>query len=746
MAWLVEPCLLIGLLVAWVIGAGMVQRELTPQRIELTQPLIESEAHWAGLYDLEQWPAEPPFLYRWTSGYFFAQIPWAYHAAPRYAVHVRLSSGPGEPRPLTFLSNEQAFATTLPQAGFRVYRLLLPPPAEPEPNLRFAIAIEPWQQPGDPRPLGLMMTDLEFYRLPYTAPENLLIVSMGSALLWGLARWRGARVGGAFMLCTPLIIIFLILYAYLKPSPLTYATMVGFSFIAAGAGIFLAQGALLRLGIAILGSIMSFSGMIWASWLSDDAFISFHYAQNFLLGHGLVYNPGERVEGYTNFLYTMLIALVLWLEMDPILWSYQSGVIWALGLLLLTYTVGQRLLGSVWGGVAALFVATSQSLLLHSTRGGGLETAFYAMLIVLAISLYLWHMNEAEEGLPTRLRLCSVGIVLALASLTRPEGLLVFALTILHALVYDLRWSEWGHIRAFMRRKRGIIALIAPYLLIIIPFFLWRYSYYGEWLPNTFYAKTGGGGRAVMRGLAYSWSFAQTMGGPLLIIALGGFIANWRQRLGTWRGYMLLIVSIYTTYIIVVGGDHFRGERFFVPLVPLLAILLADGLATLISATKQRLQVYRTAQFLLICLLISYSFMALNRTREFEYIIRGLDESVDIWREIGWWMADHTTSEQSIAVAGAGAIAFYGQRTTIDMHGLNDHYIARVEMATMGTGPVGHEKRAPDYVLNQRRPTYIPHLWTDYFPNESYLTRDYQLITINTRYGRELLMWQRRPS
>ena len=43
-------------------------------------------------------------------------------------------------------------------------------------------------------------------------------------------------------------------------------------------------------------------------FLQDDAFISFRYARNLATGHGLVWNPGERVEGYTNFLWTLLMA------------------------------------------------------------------------------------------------------------------------------------------------------------------------------------------------------------------------------------------------------------------------------------------------------------------------------------------------------------------------------------------------------------------------------------------------------
>src|SRR5262249_18839900 len=41
----------------------------------------------------------------------------------------------------------------------------------------------------------------------------------------------------------------------------------------------------------------------------DDASITFRYAQTLSEGHGLVFNPGlERVEGYTNFLWTLMLA------------------------------------------------------------------------------------------------------------------------------------------------------------------------------------------------------------------------------------------------------------------------------------------------------------------------------------------------------------------------------------------------------------------------------------------------------
>jgi hypothetical protein len=122
-----------------------------------------------------------------------------------------------------------------------------------------------------------------------------------------------------------------------------------------------------------------------------------------------------------------------------------------------------------------------------------------------------------------------------------------------------------------------------------------------------------------------------------------------------------------------------------------------------------------------------------------------LDESVWIWREIGWWVADNGAPGASIAAEGAGAPAFYSRRTTIDMLGLTDRHIARVAVPDMGAGVAGHEKRDPDYVLFVRQPTYIPQIWEAYFGGPEVLNEFYRPITVLTRSGRELPLWERRP-
>src|SRR6185295_18291193 len=53
------------------------------------------------------------------------------------------------------------------------------------------------------------------------------------------------------------------------------------------------------------------------SFTVDDAYISFRYARNFSRGLGLVYNPGERIEGYTNFLWTVMLGIGIKVGFDP---------------------------------------------------------------------------------------------------------------------------------------------------------------------------------------------------------------------------------------------------------------------------------------------------------------------------------------------------------------------------------------------------------------------------------------------
>lgn len=686
-----------------------------------------------GIYGPERHPDGS--LYRWTSGNALIQVRGAFFAAPAYLAEVRLrADNPAGQQPLTLLVGGQPAARTIPESRFRRYRLLIGPGGEGA-ELWLALKTPTFVATGNPRPLGVMLTDVRLR--PLTRPDlaGAALAGLGLAALWGALRVARLPRGDALALAGVAGLGLAALAILNRPAALPPSWLAALMLTGVLLAALAARALPARLGLAALMTPVALAGLIWPSWLSDDAFISFRYAQNLALGHGLVYNVGERVEGYTNFLWTVMAAGVLRLGGDLVLWSHASGVL--LGLLIVggTYRVAEPLIGPPWGLVAALLTGTSQSLLLYTARGAGLETGLFTLLALAGGGAYL-----ARERLGPR-ALIVAGLAFGLAALTRPEGLLLFALTALHAGFTAVMRQPGGPAERLRATLPPLLALGAPFLALFGPYFLWRLSYYGDLLPNTFYAKTGGGLKQIERGLAYAGSFALTIGGPLLLMIAAPWLRSWRAVLASWRGYALLVTLIYSAYIIGVGGDHFRGERFFVPLVPWFALLIADGVATLIQALPAPA---RLARPLLALGLVVASLTALARTAPLDTTIRGLDESVWIWREIGWWLYDHGAPDASIAVAGAGAVAFYGQRTAIDMYGLTDRHIGRLDIADMGQGVPGHEKRDPGYILDQRRPTYIPRIWDDYFGGPAALEPSYRLIRVVSRSGRALELWERR--
>jgi tetratricopeptide (TPR) repeat protein len=108
------------------------------------------------------------------------------------------------------------------------------------------------------------------------------------------------------------------------------------------------------------------------NFTQDDAYISYRYVKNFLNGHGLVFNPGERVEGYTNFLWIILLSLFAKLGLDMIIASKILGVASGCVTLFLLYQISvlffQKKNRST-GLRQSWFFALFPSLLLASNSG-----------------------------------------------------------------------------------------------------------------------------------------------------------------------------------------------------------------------------------------------------------------------------------------------------------------------------------------------------------------------------------------
>ena len=260
-------------------------------------------------------------------------------------------------------------------------------------------------------------------------------------------------------------------------------------------------------GLLVACMVTAFS---YGYCVQDDAFISYRYADNFARGEGLVYNPGERVEGYTNFLWTFGLAVAKMLGLNEIRLSVLVGLASAAGLIGLAFLVAREVdCDSFSPLLASAFVALTPAMALEAVQG--LETTFFAFLV--ASTAYARLRQSGGSS-----RFPAVGILGALATLCRPEGLLVFAVVEAVPLL-QRAGRQW---RSRLRDWLVYAAIVGIHVG-------WRLSFYGELLPNTFFAKVGYTSAQVDRGFGYLWGFAREY--PVLVIlALMGPIRRSHRR------------------------------------------------------------------------------------------------------------------------------------------------------------------------------------------------------------------------
>jgi hypothetical protein len=297
----------------------------------------------------------------------------------------------------------------------------------------------------------------------------------------------------------------------------------------------------------------------------DDSYISFRYARNFARGLGLVYNEGERVEGYTNFLWTVLLGIGIKVGADPVVLSKLLGALCAFGAMLLLYRISARLRPYAAAPcVATWLFATSSSNMGYAVWG--LETTLFVFLVLLGTHLFFREEEafggEQTEGEPTS-RLQSIpwsGVAFGLAGLTRPEAPMYLGIVMLFL----------GSPRFFARRNlmRGAI-----FVAIVGAHLLFRHAYYGAWVPNTLGAKTGNLEGQLRGGQDYVHRWV-THTGPLWMFMVAGLVyALWKRQRALLALSALSVCIV--AYVILVGGDWMQDFRFLVPFEPF-AFLLVD--------------------------------------------------------------------------------------------------------------------------------------------------------------------------
>lgn len=445
----------------------------------------------------------------------------------------------------------------------------------------------------------------------------------------------------------------------------------------------------------VAGLLFTSQWLAYRSFWLDDAFITFRYARNLAEGLGPVFNPGEFVEGYTNFLWVLVTALpFVWLdELSALLVIKYTGL--SLGLLVLwqcwTFPAptphGEGDPARRW-----LVVVLAAHPVFVANCGDGLETPLF-MALVLACARGLVAAPSVRTG-------AFAGAALAGAVWTRPESLpLLIGLPALFAVC---RYGDGlrGEKRSW---QIGFALTSAP---PVLGHLAWRWWYYGDLLPNTFYAKaTGELYPRIAEGFANLGSFATIDEGVpafglwlLLALAGSGLVAAIHRHDGGLRVWLVglwTFVAFRVAFDVWSGGEYMGFFRFLAPALPPLVILADEGWRRISRPSVRRLAVL--ASVAAVGVGIAGNAVHARIDASYEAGLR------DAHIALGVWLAETYPPETVVAIGDAGAVPFFSRLPIIDLWGLTDRVVARLP------GDYRDRKGTASYAL-MRRPEVIV-LW-----------------------------------
>jgi arabinofuranosyltransferase len=469
--------------------------------------------------------------------------------------------------------------------------------------------------------------------------------------------------------------------------------------------------AVLAAELALMIAVLAHQFPHWweQRWVQDDAYVSFRYARNLVRGEGLVYNPGERVEGYTNFLWTVLATVPLAREAtDPLPFMHEvSAVLWVASFaLLLVLGIGLWAEGLWAGPLIALPLAFHWSYNLWFVSG--METPLVTFCTIAAVCAVAMDSSR-HRWAPFAASLSAVALMLS-----RPDGAVVCAGLVLAVLGLD---------GAYLRRARPwrthVLAPAVPLLLIFAPYQLWRLWYYGSLLPNTYYAKA-----AYLpfwsRGLHYvgffAWIYRLWPFLPILIAGAGVVRTSLARR---FLCAALIATAATVLYVARLGGD-FMEWRFLTPVSGVFypAIVVA---ASALGARYTHRAGGWVAGVLIAGLLTAATIDATPAAQTrcvpdqetIDLLRRYTDASRFDWRGAGQVFDAVLPPGTRVATTSAGIIPYLCDRPTLDLHGLTDAVLAREPVDPNARGRMGHEHWLQDYAAIRARGVDVVLEWVD---------------------------------
>jgi hypothetical protein len=442
----------------------------------------------------------------------------------------------------------------------------------------------------------------------------------------------------------------------------------------------------------------------------DDPFISMRFAANFVVHGELSFNPGVRVEGYSNFLHVLVHAMTFKLRggvpdaasgidaVVSIVFAATLLQVLVLGLLA-REAPGRERDGAAWYYAAVLTVC-SWPFAFWATAG--LETPLEGLAYV----SILFTCSHRAFGRAGSWALPVLSFLLLGVTLLRFEGVIA-AIGVAAVLAVHLMRSN--------RRASGI-SLIASVLVPSAGYHVWRIVYFGQFLPNTFLAKATGGSTIarLSAGAGYCGAWLGAVGGSVVVavLALVFARARWSSREGLQRllddpvlCVALILVAIKVVLVVWGGGDWMPGWRMLLPTTPVALFLVARGLLGLVDGER----VHRPGGLAAVVLFAGVVFVAGRGSAAFFPVRDSIPNEGGSFKKLprGTLLVGQMLEKsfgngrEEIAIGEAGLVPFQALHVKfMDLFGLVDRDMARQPGALHGRVHVEHVlERGPAAVV-----------------------------------------------
>lgn len=457
----------------------------------------------------------------------------------------------------------------------------------------------------------------------------------------------------------------------------------------------------------------------------DDAYIYYRYMDNLAAGHGFVFNVGERLEGYSSFLWLLIVGgAKIVTGFDTIVLAKVFGIsMFGLALIVMQFAMvsearratGRYEVGTLLAIALVVFVILTPPATLWSL--GGLENGLWSLvLMAYVVSVARW-------------RTAWSALTICLLSITRVEAIAFAALPVAMSVVecFLTRREEGGFWRAlrvhFLQERRNFYLVFYGSLLIFAAAVTaFRLHYFNDYLPATAHFKRPAGVlTSVSKGFVYLKGFVTN--NPAFAIAFGVSVAMcwvWiRNRLFLAA---TLVVAAQLLFVMWVGGDWMGYSRFLSAFVPMMAITIGGALLWCVSQGRRMTAIAAIACIAIVAGNLAFTVGILKDNASALRTSKPLAKT----KEVALFLRDHSAPEAVVAVGDAGIIPYYSERRIIDLHGLLDRHMLK---SVGDFTNAGHGSIDADYVFS-RNPSWFVMIGNSSYEKTGSLTAGYPLYGI----------------